>query len=145
MFGCTFRLKHWPLTSLTIKSHLNQALVAHPKRLVGRHFLITWQNIDYVFVCVSFCYWQGGADRIDSEYDSVADTCAAIKRTPSRASVSSTYSPRKRRRISVASPELGRDLATPSTPETPIEETNVRASLGQQNLSQIGIFRQIGL
>lgn len=129
---------------LTIKSHLNQAVVAHPKRLVGHRF-ITWQNVDYSFVCILFCYWQGGTDRIDSEYDSIADTCAATKRTPSRASVLSTYSSRKRRRISVASPELGRDLATPLTPETPIEETNVRAPLGQQNLSQIGIFRQIGL
>ncbi|KAG0706200.1 hypothetical protein DFH29DRAFT_798679 [Suillus ampliporus] len=50
--------------------------------------------------------------------------CAATKRTPSRASVSSTYSTRKRRRVSVASFDFGRDLAIPLAPETPIEETN---------------------
>ncbi|OAX40982.1 WD40 repeat-like protein [Rhizopogon vinicolor AM-OR11-026] len=73
---------------------------------------------------VSYCCCHGGTNGIDSEYDGVADTCAAIKRTPSRANISSTYSSRKRRRISVASLDLGRDLATPLTPETSIEETN---------------------
>ncbi|KAG2130354.1 WD40-repeat-containing domain protein [Suillus clintonianus] len=65
---------------------------------------------------------------MSSEYSSVADaitpTCTTLKRTPSRANVSSTYSTRKRRRVSVASFDLGRDLATPLVPATPIEETN---------------------
>jgi hypothetical protein len=84
------------------------------------------------------CYQQEGTDGIESnsEYDSFADAvtpaCAGIKRTPSRASILSTYSSRKRRRVSVASLDLGRDLAVPLTLETPIEETKVRASLANR-------------
>lgn len=56
--------------------------------------------------------------------DAITPACATIQRTQSRASVSSTYSTRKRRRVSVASLDLGQDLARPLTPETPIEEIN---------------------
>ncbi|KIK43654.1 hypothetical protein CY34DRAFT_689732 [Suillus luteus UH-Slu-Lm8-n1] len=63
-----------------------------------------------------------------SEYGNLTDpitpTCATIKRTPPRPNISSTYSTRKRRRVSVASLDLGQDLARPLVPDTPIEEIN---------------------